>query len=651
MTDDTPDLRRFRLIFALEKLSPALRADVLADGAIVARFDVPAKRPAQLTDTVTVLRDDLFAAFRNASDGLASVPITDEHGATVDARIWIDPDGSGIVEIEQKRLRFAQAALLSSHPARRLAHLETFLHQYPVTKDEGDRLRTLVTKPDYSNEDFFSAVTIFASSPQAFVERLREKLKNPDGEHRIGQTDVLPDDIRHWDHLTAPVAHSPTLSEYINNELQAERTVRLDVNPKRAFLTMSLTFAAPSLVPFSLVREFDVEALAAMIDAASKVDDHFALEGAFEVCADQVQRDSRFVALGDRLLDRLFGDMDRLAAACGMFAAIFVVATAYLAEHETLGRRPVYWRRLAAATHASLVVRVCGTSGINPDDIVSWAMRISGETYFMSVLSDLAVEPQWKPEWILPHFLLADVAGRALGTLHRLPSDAAPESWKTRLDVLRTWIADNKLDPLLAYPAVLEGTRRPRQPTLAGFEAGGAAAAVSAYRDLAENPSIDQLIGISPLIEAFDFPAEPKAAVAKVLDLVRQQGPDSDQQRIVVALSILAHISVLTNDVSLADGVADACLERVLPLTNPGAVFEIVARLVECSGACADRDAARAALAQRLEVLAFSLPSSRVISALITAVESLRRVQPDLAPLLGRALAAARLAQPRSSAA
>jgi hypothetical protein len=400
-----------------------------------------------------------------------------------------------------------------------------------------------------------------------------------------------------------------------------------------------------------LLREFDVETVAAMIDAASKVQDHFALEGAFEVCADQFSRDHQFVALGDRILDRLFGDMDRLEASCAMFAAIFIVATAYLAEHEILGRRPVYWRRLAAATHASLVVRVCGTSGINPDEIVSWAMRISGEAYFMSVLSDLAVEPQWKPDWILPHFLLADVAGRALGTLQRLPSDAVPESWKTRLDALRTWIGDNKLDALLTFPAVLEGTRRLRQPTLAEFEAGGGAAAVSAFRDLAQNPSIDQLIGISPLIEAFGFPAESKAAVAKVLDLVRQQRQDSDQQRIVVALSILAHISVLTNDVSLADGVADACLERVLPQINPGAVFEIVARLVECSGARADRDAARAALAQRLEVLAFSLPSSRVASALISAIESLRRVQPDIAPLLGRTLAAARLTQPRSSAA
>jgi hypothetical protein len=80
-------------------------------------------------------------------------------------------------------------------------------------------------------------------------------------------------------------------------------------------------------------------------------------------------------------------------------------------------------------------------------------------------------------------------------------------------------------------------------------------------------------------------------------------------------------------------------------------MFELVSRLVECSGVIADQDAARTTLARRLEVLALALPSSEAISGLILAMEALRRIQPLLAPLLGRALAAARLALPRLAAA
>jgi hypothetical protein len=174
---------------------------------------------------------------------------------------------------------------------------------------------------------------------------------------------------------------------------------------------------------------------------------------------------------------------------------------------------------------------------------------------------------------------------------------------------------------------------------------------VSAYRDLADDPSVENLLVVSPLIEAYGFPHEARADVMKVLDLIRNQGGSEDERRSVIALSVLAHISIQTDDVALAEGVAEACMARARAVSDPNRVFEIVARLVECSGVTADRDAARTTLGRRLEVLALALPSSEVISGLISAIESLRRVQPLLAPLLGKALAAARLALPRSTAA
>src|SRR5882724_6335095 len=114
-----------------------------------------------------------------------------------------------------------------------------------------------------------------------------------------------------------------------------------------------------------------------MIEDVSDVQDNFTLEGAFEICAQQVKDDARFIPLGERLLDRLFADMEKLATACGIFASMFVIATAHLAEHEVLRTRPVFWRRLAAAAHASLVVRTCGTAGINHEELLAWAFRAS----------------------------------------------------------------------------------------------------------------------------------------------------------------------------------------------------------------------------------------------------------------------------------
>jgi hypothetical protein len=81
----------------------------------------------------------------------------------------------------------------------------------------------------------------------------------------------------------------------------------------------------------------------------------------------------------------------------------------------------------------------------------------------------------------------------------------------------------------------------------------------------------------------------------------------------------------LTNDIALADGVAEACMERTRVVRDPNRMFEIVSRLVECCAVIADQDAARTTLARRLEVLAIALPSSEAVFGLISAIEVLRR--------------------------
>jgi hypothetical protein len=88
--------------------------------------------------------------------------------------------------------------------------------------------------------------------------------------------------------------------------------------------------------------------------------DPLAHTGAFDLCAACALEDSRFEELGEALLERLLADPKRLHRELTTYATAFVIAGAYLAEHETLRKQPVFWRRLAAASHASLVARVLG---------------------------------------------------------------------------------------------------------------------------------------------------------------------------------------------------------------------------------------------------------------------------------------------------
>lgn len=292
-----------------------------------------------------------------------------------------------------------------------------------------------------------------------------------------------------------------TLADYVGQELSVAWRDGLEADPGRALDGLAITFAAPELVPRASLVGLDADAAAKAIEAVAKVEDPFSLVGAFEICADRASQDQRFVALGDRLLDSLFGDMQRLTGACALFGAIFVITTAHFATHETLRRRPVFWRRLAAAAHASLLVRVFGGNGVDPEEMISWAVRLRGDAYFLSVASDFAIEPQWRPEWIFPKFLVADLFGRAFGAWSGLSQEAAPPSWKERIDKAHAWIVGEKMGAFAHYPSVLQGTGRVHWPTLAEFQSFPQGA--DAFLALANEPTADTLLSISPFIETF----------------------------------------------------------------------------------------------------------------------------------------------------
>ena len=452
MVEPEPGLAGLRPLFVLEKLSQRLRSDVLADGSIISACGFTAKRPAQLTDDIVVIRDELFAAFRDAPDAPVSCQLHDPEGSLVDAIISVNEDGSGTVDIVGKKMRFPWVTLLSSDADERAALLDRFIRRYPLSDAEAARVRVLVARPDYSEQDFFAVAKMLESSPESFTERLADKLRRQQGENRIAPIDILPDDDQYWNHLLPPVDGSAMLADYIGNELHAAWQAGLEADSVRALRVLATTFTAPELVPRSVFKILNADAAVAAVEAVSNVEDPFSLVGAFEICADRAAEDERFIALGDRLLDNLFANTQRLMGACALFGAIFIIATAHFATHEMLQRRPVFWRRLAAAAHASLVVRVCGGNGIDPKGMISWATRLFGDAYFLAVVSDFSVEPQWRPEWILPKILVADLFGRAVGAWRQLPQETSPPSWKERVEKAYAWIVAGQIGAFAQYP-------------------------------------------------------------------------------------------------------------------------------------------------------------------------------------------------------
>jgi hypothetical protein len=640
MTNDPSNGGRSRAVFALSRLSRRLQGEVLADGTILSRFEIPATRPIRLTEKVVVSQEKLFAAFSEAARGTPASVSVDEHGAMVDRSVWIEPDGSAVLELPSQRWRFSHAGLLAVQLERRSEYLTTILAKHTLTQQATAALRAIVRQNPFTHEVFLQATKLLDSSPESFARQLEERLET----RGVGESDLLPEEHRHWENITARWERSGTLREFIDDELALEHRARVCADVVRGFQSMALTFSAPELVPREWLRELDSDTVLRGIEGLIAADDHFALVGAFEICAEYATSEDRFIALGEQLLDRLFADTEQLKIRCAMFAATFVLATARLAMNTITHQHPVYWRRLTAAAHAGLVVRTCGVSSIDRNELLKWAIRMRGREYLLSVYGDMAVEPRWRPEWFDPNYLAADAFGRIYGAYTRLSPNDAPQSWRERITAAERWVDESGFRPAAHFPAVLQGARRMERPEL---RKELATHLTSASRRLIEEPSVQNLVGIMPFVEIVGVPPSIGSGVQKVLLQIRSGTDTLDDHVTQAAVTLAAHVAVLSGDVALGDAVADTCLKKSRTITHLSSVADIVCRLVECAAADTDRAKARETLAGRLENLAFTLPMGSLAGELVEELESLQRVDFRLAPLLGRAVHTARLASPR----
>jgi hypothetical protein len=625
------DLPRFRVLFSLRKLSIPLQSDVMSDGSVSEKYNIPTHRAGHLGPKISLDQGRLLAAFRTVLAGKKAAPLIDDNGKIIRAEISFDRAGTAQLKMSGAVFSFSNAGLLSPNPEARVQYLEAALKERTLASIHADTLRSKVERAELSDDEFLSVVEVLLTAPESFIQTVKAKIATRD----LTNSDLLPDKLPHWDNLIAPLAGSQNLSEFLVNERQAESSRMMDAGAARAFLVMSLSFCAPALVPIETFKSVPTDEVLQTLERAASLPDHFAVAGAFEICADWVGRDDRIEAAGIKLLDQQFGNMDQLKDRCAFYAAIFAMTLARLAQHETLRRKPAFWRRITAAAHASLALRSCGTD--NAENVFKWAMEHSGKAFLFSVLLEGDREPRWKPEWLTAKHLIADVFGRIDAAVTKLSEEARPSAWIDRIAKAREWIVANSAELFCILPAIGESARRPmvtEVETLAWFQ--------PFFRNLSDKPSGDTLLLCGPGFYTVGVTKDALLACHKLIAELRKDAPrwnDGDTQYILQTLSFAA---LQAQDVPLVDSVADFCVEKVRDLSDGSSTLDILCRLTECASANPNRDQAMHTIARRLEDVAFlALPST-----LIDLHDSLRHLQlldEALARNLGRAVATSRL--------
>ncbi|SED26053.1 hypothetical protein SAMN05519104_3163 [Rhizobiales bacterium GAS188] len=630
---DPASLARFRALFTLQRLSPALQSDVLSDGAIAKQLKLSVSHPITLAGSVILDRPRLFELFQKAADG-QELPATIEDTKGEKHPIHVEIEGdAAIVTLAQNAIRFPQAALFTSNAEKRKAMAATSLTQHILTIKNRRAFEALVGKKDFEAADFFAASLILASSPNTFAADLAQVAKAG----QLSKADFLPKQDDYWNNLTAACAQSATLKDFIENELAAEREDLIARDPHGALDVISISFAAPELIPAELLNELDDDTAFNAVLRLTESGDPFALTGAFDICAERLAADSRFAGAGDAILDKLFADPARLCSIFVSYGAAFVFATAHLAEHQVFQRQPVYWRRLAAAAHAALVARTLGEASEKGASLLGWASQFAGRSYYLSVVNDAYAEPRWRPDWIESRHLAADAYGRLEAAKARIATNMVPESWTEKLAKVKAWAVAERVLIAATYPAILQGAA----PIIGEKPAPGTPIA-ELYETLVREPTLKNLLVLTPVVWAFGFQPEAREATLAIVQSMRSETMQTNAGEVERALSLAACIAALTHDNELGELVSQTCVERVAALQREEELLVTVTIMLECSAANVDREQAISTLARRLENLSFVSPPD-ALDELLQLLRILREINEPLGNLLGRAIATARL--------
>jgi hypothetical protein len=626
-------LARLKVSFALRRMAPEVQSDVLTGGLIAARSGIKLSHPIKLPEDITIDRATLFSAFQKTADGISVSEITDIGGVKRTVQVQIEGE-SAVLSYGSNSIRFPQAALLSSDVEKRRAAADIILKNNSLTLQAREEFNAIISNANFSHEDFFEATSILSSSPESFAAALRDIANKG----TLSKADFLPSEGAYWENITAKRLHSETLQEFIGQELANERATRIALDLEAALNTISLTFGGPELVPSGTMRQIEPDRLLVSLRRLLEYADPFALSGVFDLCVDQ-SADGHFVELGDEVLDKLLGDLKRLQNELTIFAAAFVIASAHLSEHEILRKQPVFWRRLAAASHASLVVRILGTGTEDEPSLLDWATRLAGKTFYLAVLNDAYVEPRWRPDWISPNYLVADIYGRLLASLSRT-GDVAKTSWRKKVDDAEAWVTANTPPIAYAFPAMLQGgmvtpIEKPPADTTAG----------KMYEKLAHEPTAENFLPFMPVVYAFGFHSDARESAVRVVQSLQMEIAYAQPEIAQAVLDLAAFIASRNRDTELADAVAALAIERLVATQNIDRLFPTFAVLVQCAAAMSDRKEAQATLARRLENLTF-VASTELLPEALDTLRVLQSIDDDLGILLGRAIATARLGLP-----
>ncbi len=611
------DLQALMAVQLISPLPKAVRDALLADREFCAQSGITPQYLFPLASDLSVRVDSLHAALRAGISGRKTATLELADKSKVRAKLHLRKSKHVSLELKGRFFNFTDVDLLSTRRTVRLRGLKRVLNAKPLLDVEETEWTTIANKRPFTDHEHLTLMTALGATPEALTDVLS-------GPQTLDVKRLMPDDGRYYERLLAPLGTSQDFKGFITNELDITRRTLIKSNRMRALRRIAYSALWQPLIPFEALSSFGPSEVSALIES----EDPFSLICGFEICRAFLLNDAAFATLGVQFLEKLFASQDKSRARCNLFCACATVAMINVRRVAKAFSAPVFWVRLAALTHAGVLAHALrGLS--NSEGFLKWAIENFGPQNVWHGMVDRVEAPRWRPDWIGPSQLHAELVGRALTAVNMLEECSRPTEWVEIIDKALEELAKSHQILSAFFPGPFDDfqTSPPvsENPFFSQVE--------SALHGASRLSDVHGLFTLSySVVPSQELLSEVFRIVNSPLD--RPIANEGDELRY---LGLAAHIAACGRSEPLARAVINRCVFLARTEGARAEVANLFAVIAEACAADSDPKLHRALLSEAASQLAFAVNDAEAMYQLESAFGMLTERDPKLISALARA--------------
>ncbi len=534
---------------ALDLLPPPMRRSLLDDRSFLERWDI------STTVTVTLGRGGPSFERRQLYDGIRAairdlgtpVPVTASDDTVWDVVARSDAEGLVFaIEAEGKRFSIRDHSALAQEASVRIAWLARAARKFNLEDSALQTWRTRLSGEPLSDEEFSELAADVELTPVGVHRNLEAALA------RIGVdvATLVPQEWRYYERLIGILGSASDVANYIESGARAhiERLQQWDT--VEGFLLSLLMCSSAAVSDHIRVDHLKSDELTQTYELLAERGDPISQIAAVEVALAHIDDHPELAPFVERMVDAFIADdPERADGRFALLSTMIVVVASELARRRTLQASPPFYRKEAAITQASLVVRAISDSQIDPGSVTEWGKTNGlGHIFFLQGLIDLRLEPRWLPDFVSADQLRAEFIGRLGNAAERNRDKVASGPLGELLLGQDSKLARAVRWPFPQLPGPLEGSLSPKRPI-----PDEVLKAVTAALE-AEHLETDSFAGLINTALVFDVPEGQSGLAAAALRRVRYSVESGDDEgRLFGLIGGLAMLAAVSRGTELAD--------------------------------------------------------------------------------------------------